>query len=64
MTAATSRRPRPPDLRSAAASTVGTFVETLIVVLRCTVFFIPYCAEKEWGLSIREWLAAPPAPSS
>ena len=36
---------------------VGTFVETLIVVLRCTVFFIPYCAEKEWGLSIRSWLA-------
>jgi hypothetical protein len=36
---------------------VGTFIETLIVVLRCTVFFIPYCAEKEWGLSIRQWLS-------
>jgi len=36
---------------------VGTFIETLIVTLRCTVWFIPYCAEKEWGMGIREWLA-------
>jgi hypothetical protein len=49
---------------------------SLIVTLRCTVWFIATCQERQWGLMIREWLTdtipvlvaiimrggAPPAP--
>ena len=39
-----------------AALIIGALVMAMIVVVRCTVFFIPYCADRPWGEMIVLWL--------
>lgn len=40
-----------------AALIIGALAMSLIVTLRCTVWFIPACLERPWGEMIRDWLS-------